>query len=523
MYIDPNSRIILLADVPIDKDQTDTLYFASESAQVSYFMSKQIKGFPKCTYNRPNRNYTRVDCNAAQIYQCNYMMFQNTSYGSKWFYAFINNVEYINDNVSEINFTIDPVQTWFFNYKTEECFIERIHALRDAIGNNIVPEPVDTGEMVLNGDLEEAMYDTTIYPWSDNLILLLYVDPEEIQSGWVIDDIFTAAQLYYFNPEFDADVALLKQFIESNVEHPDAIIAIYMIPSWAVDINYVQGHIVTGGNTTPFTLPYEALTENDTLDGYKPKNKKMYTYPYNSFFVLGGSGNSMSLRYEFFENLAPELTFYSSAFPPVSINVFPANYKGAAEYRNETLTISGFPQCAWSTDAYKAWMAQNSVPIKVGNTGIQARTPIAGIEAAFNAISGNIGAGIHNITNTLKNGYQASIAADITKGTFEHGNAEFSSKYKKFYYSRLSCQNTYAKRIDDFFTMFGYAVNDYGTPSRHHRSRFTYVKTINAQIAGNLPADDAEYIAGCYNKGIRFWADLDHVGDYNLDNMPLGN
>ena len=44
------------------------------------------------------------------------------------------------------------------------------------------------------------------------------------------------------------------------------------------------------------------LVGNETLDGYTPKNKKMYTYPYNFFNMDNGNGSNLQLRYEFFDN-----------------------------------------------------------------------------------------------------------------------------------------------------------------------------------------------------------------------------
>ena len=84
------------------------------------------------------------------LWDCNYMMFQNTTYGDKWFYAFITSVEYHNNNCSIIHFEIDVMQTWHFNYSVDQCFVEREHPVTDQIGEHYEPENVDTGEYVFN-------------------------------------------------------------------------------------------------------------------------------------------------------------------------------------------------------------------------------------------------------------------------------------------------------------------------------------------------------------------------------------
>ena len=45
MYIAPNSTIKLLTGVPIDKNQSDTLWFESKAAQTAYFNGKVKRTF----------------------------------------------------------------------------------------------------------------------------------------------------------------------------------------------------------------------------------------------------------------------------------------------------------------------------------------------------------------------------------------------------------------------------------------------------------------------------------------------
>lgn len=45
--------------------------------------------------------------------------------GNKWFYAFITNMTYVNDNRTDITITTDVFQTWQFDINFKESFIER--------------------------------------------------------------------------------------------------------------------------------------------------------------------------------------------------------------------------------------------------------------------------------------------------------------------------------------------------------------------------------------------------------------
>ena len=216
MYIAPNSTIRLLSGVPIDKNQSDTLWFASVGAQTSYFMSKTVRTVTDATYQRLQRGYSRVEVPADQIYGCNYMMFQNTSFGNKWFYAFINNVEYINNEVSEIRFTIDPVQTWFFDYTLNQCFVERCTPDEDEIGDNILPEPVGLGEYVVNNN------DYTIIgrDTRDMGFIVSIIDPHHsagLFGGGIYDGVVGASRLFAFDATPEG-VSLFNQIVLNKQE-----------------------------------------------------------------------------------------------------------------------------------------------------------------------------------------------------------------------------------------------------------------------------------------------------------------
>lgn len=52
-------------------------------------------------------------------------MYQNTSYSQKWFYAYIDNMRYVNDSMTEIRIITDVWQTWQFDIQIKESFVER--------------------------------------------------------------------------------------------------------------------------------------------------------------------------------------------------------------------------------------------------------------------------------------------------------------------------------------------------------------------------------------------------------------
>lgn len=559
MYVAPNSTLKLLAGVPIDKNQSDQLWFASVAAQTAYFSGKAVKTITEATYQRVQRGYARVGIPADQIYGCNYMMFQNTSFGSKWFYAFINSVEYINNEVSEISFDIDPVQTWFFDYTLHQCFVERITPESDNIGENILPEPLTMGEYVLNGQYEIIkLAGSDSGDLSKNMcIIVQYVSPEGQSGGGgnsegkIYSNIFSAAELFVFIADDVTahaasgeatgmtDIERLNKFISSQSAHFDAIVGMYMCPLLGLGGTFdsqtfpqleplsgtsdVYVRRVKPGGVIQITPSMTAITGSTDLSGYRPRNKKCYTYPFTFYHVDGPDGQSLTCRYEFFSNLTPAFRVSLNNTYPVEANLFPVNYKFTPsgslepenEYRPEKLSIKGFPQCSWSMDAYAAWMAQNSVPTVYRAIGSVGSGALSGMSmGAAGAVGGAAVGGLSALANFAADRYSASIAADITKGSFATGSNDVSAQRMKFKGGCMTQPYNYIKSFDEFFDAFGYARKEWMTVNIHQRSRWTYVKTNGANVDGSLPADDAKFIADCYDRGIRFWADTAHPCDY---------
>lgn len=143
MEIAPNSTVKLLSNVPLDNTYSDTIYFDTAANQQTYFNSKAKRTFSNQSYVRKAAGVVRLDCVADYLYDVNYLMFQNTAYGNKWFYGFITDVVYVNDNRTDVYFELDVLQSWLFEMQLEYCFVEREHVTDDIVGAHLQPEPVN--------------------------------------------------------------------------------------------------------------------------------------------------------------------------------------------------------------------------------------------------------------------------------------------------------------------------------------------------------------------------------------------
>lgn len=523
----PRTRLKLLKDVPLDNSYQDTLYFPNKTEQANHFINGNYgqKDFFDYMYQRVNKNTIRIKVKADDIYSYNYIMFKNEAHGNKWFYAFITSIEYINEETSEITYEIDDMQTYFYDLTLKPCFVEREHSVTDNIGDNIIPEPVELGEYV------HSDWDTLINAtgqFSNNMrpvILIMVVNEDEptVESK-VYDNIFSGCTIYAFDSLDDDYAEQISNFLSGYIQRPEQIVAIYTAP-------YCLFGTITQGQPLPSQTAIEndyrlpSLKTNGQLKPFAgtftPKNKKLYTYPYNFVRINNADGQALDLRYEFFKDQFPIVRINSCITMPVKMILYPINYKGidlSETNRNkmvtdECISLEGFPLCSWNVDTFKAWIAQNAVQLgtKVASgvaVGVATQNPIA------------MGSAVGLLGSALLQGYTASIQADQFKGSTNNGSPNMAHNTMNFYTTRTHITIAYARTIDDFFSTYGYQTNRIKIPNTHSRPHWNYVKTHNAVLVGDAPSSATSHIRDLFNKGITFWKHANEVGNYGLDNSP---
>lgn len=518
MYIQPNSTVRILKDVPLTPDYKDTLYFASEAEQRSYFIGKTAVTLTSLSYVRKERGVIKAEVKADRIYSAGYLMYQNTSYGGKWFYAFITGIEYDNENTAIITFQIDDLQTWYFDYSTPPCLVERCHSRTDDIGDNIVPEPVDPGDMVPNSYIEIHKNHLLGELLDEPVLAVSFIDPEgHSPDGKLVNRVFTTGDIYVFDLATDAGVEAASDWLNDvSAQYFDSIVGMWMIPRWTVGAGLFPSIMSTSRQGLQYTHELPRLTSSSPLDGYVPKNNKLYTYPYNLLQVTTATGSQMAVKYEFFNSLTPTFQETWNLPDPVSSVLRPTNYHGiSASAKDMCLTLQGYPMAMWSGDAYKAWLAQSKASL-VGTLMTMLGGLLLAPVTGGASVAATIGAGV----NLLAQNHQASIAADMRGGGSSGSNA-WSNDQMDYYASRMSCTYDKARMIDDYFTAFGYACGEIMRPPTHNRKSFTYVKTDGCIVKGDLPSEAAAKIRSIYDAGIRFWADHGNFGNLAIDNYTL--
>lgn len=540
-YIPPNSTVRLIKNCPLSSDYEHTIYFANSNSQYSYFSS--LSGF---TLN--NQMYQRVDkgifkCELAMsnIYDCNYMMFKNSSFENFWFYAFIDKIEYQNNGLGYVYFTIDVIQTWFIQKLTlGECFVEREHSVSDGIGEHIEGESFSLGDYVNNDSIKEIGTGEDDDTLTSYAIVIAITDTTQDKGaqGHLYDGVYSGSTLYAYKVvDYAKANAKINEYVNDN--KADAITSIYLVPQkfivskWDTESGLIQNTY----ESSTIAYSVNSISTNDTIDGYKPKNNKLYTYPYNYLSVFANTSNEMTIRYEFCNNLTPKFIARCCTMAPVQMILQPVGYKNSEQANSDiTLSVGNLPLCSWNYDAYQAWLAQaqyneyNSFAKNVVTNAVS-----GGLSGAIygslgggfgTALGGALGLGlgvtsavVSSIASGLMNEDIASHSADTLNGS-NCGNVNASSKKATFFQVRKSITSQMAKRVDDFFNAYGYKCGRLKVPNISSRPYWNFIKTANCELSGSAPNDDITKIKQIFNSGITFWKSASYMYNYDLDNSP---
>ena len=96
---------------------------------------------------------------------------------------------------------------------------------------------------------------------------------------------------------------------------------------------------------------------------------------------------------------------------------------------------------------------------------------------------------------------------------------------KKVDLIRYMVNEEFARKIGDYFAMYGYKQNRLMRPNIRNRYYYNYIKTNGANIGGHgIPRDDLEALKQIFDNGVTIWH-MDRegvaVGDYSMDNYEI--
>ena len=567
-YINPTGTIQLFRGINLDNRYMHTLYFETVANQTAFF-DAFVEGsltFTQQNYSRPNRNMVRVRINAENCQDVTYMRFNNNRGNGKWYYAFVNAIDYVNENTTDIVYEIDIMQTWFFQtgHNINPCFVKREHVpvAEDKLKKHLEPEPVSSD--LYRFDSVTPNNAGSFGQWD---VVMNTTNEVSDVSKLAKDGIVCGTE--YWNHACDGDGTTQTTNLTAIKSHILQCLGSWDKQTQSADITdmYMYPRSLINQRHQTFHVPIKDANIN-----YAPDNVKLWSYPYSFLFATTKAGESAQYKWELFDadmtvagNTA-EFSMVGNSTGGGSIIVYPRVYNGIDDNIDSKFGFNDFPKCSWSYDAYQAFVAnggssklqaaqrlQNikatvvvpsydtadvmttvaqgaktvtAVELATATGGIA--TPLA-VEAAAKT-TGQIATTVGNVASRhieLKEAQNkidfafkdARYAPDIVVGK-QIPNIAVGERFLGIYFYNCHLDPAEMLRIDNFFTVYGYSVNQVKTPTITGRAHWNFLQTEGCQITGNMPASSKEGIARILDGGIFFW---NSTGTASTANSNIGN
>lgn len=573
VIVAPNSTIQLLNVVGLDNRYLHTYYFSNVAEQTGYFDARVKKTFSAQSYSKNTGNYIKLQVEPASLesyFACSYMRFQNTSFGSKWFYAFVTSVDYVNNQTIGITYEIDVMQTWLYSagVSVPNCFVERQTptATEDAMTvshPNCEPEPFNVTNyhyrLMGNTDLYDVngkrhrvvviTHSLTEYPleskdaYSYGMFSGLSVESYDCDNSDQAHDIRDRLKAMTTSEDGTQDTSTVVSVI---------MLPVKLDPPLLPDIR---------PNVPVFNYDFTDKWAN-APNGYACTYNKCLRYPYNYLHVTDHNGMNLTLRREWFSGNILKFNGRPSYHGTGEFIFYPLNYKGITDDYNDKIVINNFPQCAFTIDSYRAWIAHGglaTLQTNMENMRLQRETATgnalfgvltgatrsggsaaAGVAMGANPGAAALGAGMNILsgtagfiqgTNEIKtseqiavNNYEVTLSnaqamPDVVAGTTASNIMSQIQANNAYVYQVFPSYDEF-KRLDKFFDVFGYTQDSVRAPIYNPTSSANgshmFVKTKMSNVSGSAPAVALAGINKILDSGITFWSSSVTAGHYTI-------
>lgn len=421
------------------------------------------------------------------------------------------------------------------------------------LGNYLFPEGLELGEVKVNAtaNLNELIpvyvIAYTRNPYDDGLTT--QVPPSQ---GIIANGIPNG--MFFWVGSVDMLRGMLQNI--NSAGFGDAILTIFSVPALAfIGFNDWTLNDITSGSVSYWLVSdFKAnpinksfTTRPSSIDSYTPRNKKLLTYPYLYLGFNPPSGSSKIYRYEDFTNGTPSFKLISEINQNPSVQFIPQNYRGASDGLQDSVILQGYPTIGWVTDYFNTWLAQNSEIINLQMEQEAYNYKVDAIQGGLSMASNmnsmltggdasSMASGMLGfVNNTIKLAsldknhefYVKNQMAQIEKQQLLPNSGKMSGSNATLLgydlidnsiFNRYSIKQEYAKRIDHYFDMYGYLINELKDIDISNRPVWNYVKTQGANLLGNIPQYDLQALKEMFDNGVTFWHDPTKFLDYSQNN-----
>lgn len=577
-----STKIELFSNLSFPLDNSHVRRFASLSTQTAYFDSLPKTTLENFVYTRvDNYDFTfNVTGKIQGSQQWGYMRLKNLFDGNRWYYCFITKVEYVDDNTVKVYGSLDFYQTYVFDMTILESLVERQHEkLYQSNGLpvlNTVDEGLDYGSeyrvvstrkvvtssirwLVIVSSTPLGGEVTNTYNVGTPTPLYHYAVPYRIGSGnhLSITDGSKTIEVLAFN--------LIFEKLQSDETIANSVISLYTTSYIGIDVNPyydpVSGLIdissIQGVNLRTIhndltgalirvqnveTFEEEGVLIQNKYDGVPNyKESKLKCYPYTVLVLSDGKGNQVEYKPEFIDGLNLSFRKRGSIGTQSKVGYYLQNYLDNPIFSKEYILIDGNP---------------NNIPILTDAVADYVQGNINSINAQKDLASSNrwvdVGSSIVNAIPLMMLPQTAPLGiAQATTGIAQAENRKYNdlkmlnAKKKDIENIPPNAQNMsgnttyewgndlidpiihiktvtpeYAKKLSDFFHMYGYQINELRIPNTHTRTHFNYVKCQSLNVRSGMNREIILRFKSIFENGVTLWHTND-IQNYNVSNEVI--
>lgn len=285
---------------------------------------------------------------------------------------------------------------------------------------------------------------------------------------------------------------------------------------------------------------------------------RLQHYPYSYALITDYFNKPLEVRYHLCRTLHPEVWIKHTISDRCTYGIFINGYKNDTEGRIEAQLSSGGNELPCSSSAYAQFYASNKNQISqnISNTFQQSflttkhakeNAWVQGAMSLGNLATGNIMGAIGGVGSSYIGYQQQKESARLDKRLaiqnslaqqkdmmnvpntmISQGSDVIYGLYNgdsKIDVLRMFIREEYAKKIGDYFAMYGYKVNKLWVVRPRTRYFYNYVKTVGVNLESwKVPRAHLDKFKEILDNGVTMWH-VDREGvkvcDYSMDNYEI--
>jgi hypothetical protein len=531
---------ISLYSCKLERSGHKTIDFTSAAARDSYFSSSNAiatlySTITNATYARENKTITvGVSADELDAAGVNYVRYINPQFANRYFYSFVDNIEYVAPYTSRLTIRTDVWLTNIGSINADECLVEREHVADDTTFAHTLPEPVEPGELIYSTEFfanRDALDGTGAVNTNAHYVALFLFASEVIATSPAIV-INTAYVDSYVGGDFVAgyyiatapqDALAFVAWCQEKGMSTDNICYAKLIPREYITLDD-RGAIIDESATLPVTVynvsdnnAAQSITiEPNFAQNYthRIRNNKLNCYPYRAYRVTNYDKSFADLRPEKMTALTFALRACLGSSPDVSLRPTSYNYGNDMD---KAVTTSDFGDVPYKSSAYLEYLAQHKNTYQLTKAlyiadGLSAvLSPIGALASGADAAVSELASSAQSVGSTIRSAQQYYAGLSDLKRrppTVSGGSASNLSRInrcKGLGIYDMCMRPEIAEIVDSYFDQYGYNVSTLKVPQWSSRPHYNFVKTNGINIYGSLPKNEAAELARLFDEGLTIW------------------